>query len=160
MLLGGPAQADAQIDVRVDATVWWESDRNDPRYDGRHHPRYDDRDPYYHDRRYRHRRHDDRWYRDRGHRGRNDRARGVRVPPGHLPPPGMCLAWFPGVPPGRQAPARPCWELYEYGLPYGSVLVAPGGQLGLDRRGPPAHAGPPGKARKRGRGKRGRGPRW
>lgn len=30
------------------------------------------------------------------------------VPPGHLPPPGMCRIWIPGRPPGRQARARSC----------------------------------------------------
>jgi hypothetical protein len=30
------------------------------------------------------------------------------VPPGHLPPPGLCRVWVPGRPPGRQARARSC----------------------------------------------------
>ncbi len=30
------------------------------------------------------------------------------VPPGHLPPPGRCRIWVPGMPPGRQAKARSC----------------------------------------------------
>ncbi|MBI2072324.1 MAG: hypothetical protein HYW06_02675 [Gemmatimonadetes bacterium] len=40
------------------------------------------------------------------------------VPPGHLPPPGMCRVWIPGRPPGRQARARSC---------DGIVAVAPAG---------------------------------
>jgi hypothetical protein len=30
------------------------------------------------------------------------------VPPGHLPPLGMCRVWLPGKPPGHQARARRC----------------------------------------------------
>ena len=32
------------------------------------------------------------------------------VPPGHLPPPGMCRVWFPGRPPGHQPPPTHCGE--------------------------------------------------
>lgn len=35
------------------------------------------------------------------------RAR-VRIPPGHMPPPGLCRVWLMGVPPGHQPPPRPC----------------------------------------------------
>lgn len=38
--------------------------------------------------------------------GRHDR--GARVPPGHLPPRGMCRVWLDGVPPGRQASPTSC----------------------------------------------------
>jgi hypothetical protein len=31
-----------------------------------------------------------------------------RVPPGHLPPPGMCRVWIEGVPPGHQPPVTDC----------------------------------------------------
>lgn len=31
-----------------------------------------------------------------------------RVPPGHLPPAGMCRVWYDGVPPGRQPAATSC----------------------------------------------------
>ncbi len=40
------------------------------------------------------------------------------VPPGHLPPPGMCRVWIQGRPPGRQAQARSC---------DGILAVAPAG---------------------------------
>jgi len=31
-----------------------------------------------------------------------------KIPPGHLPPPGMCRVWHDGVPPGHQPPATSC----------------------------------------------------
>src|SRR5688572_4199806 len=31
-----------------------------------------------------------------------------RVPPGHLPPRGMCRVWIDGVPPGQQPPVTDC----------------------------------------------------
>jgi hypothetical protein len=33
---------------------------------------------------------------------------GDKVPPGHLPPPGLCRVWIDGVPPGRQPAATDC----------------------------------------------------
>lgn len=32
----------------------------------------------------------------------------LKIPPGHLPPPGQCRIWVPGVPPGRQRRAADC----------------------------------------------------
>lgn len=32
------------------------------------------------------------------------------VPPGHLPPAGLCRVWYDGVPPGRQPPPTSCYE--------------------------------------------------
>lgn len=32
----------------------------------------------------------------------------LKIPKGHLPPPGQCKVWFPGVPPGHQPPAQSC----------------------------------------------------
>jgi surface antigen len=50
-------------------------------------------------------RHDDR----DGHYNRHDRAgRAYFVPPGHMPPPGMCRVWYPDRPPGHQPPPGPC----------------------------------------------------
>ncbi|MBI3981633.1 MAG: hypothetical protein HY337_01895 [Gemmatimonadetes bacterium] len=48
------------------------------------------------------------------------------VPPGQLPPEGMCRIWIPGRPPGRQAQARSC---------DGIVAVAPAGAIILYRPG-------------------------
>ncbi|HEU5049517.1 MAG TPA: hypothetical protein VFU00_04275, partial [Gemmatimonadales bacterium] len=31
-----------------------------------------------------------------------------KVPPGHMPPPGMCRVWVDGVPPGRQPRPTDC----------------------------------------------------
>jgi hypothetical protein len=46
----------------------------------------------------------------------------VHVPPGHLPPPGMCRIWFPDRPPGHQPPPGPCRKL-QHRVPPGAVLV-------------------------------------
>jgi hypothetical protein len=35
----------------------------------------------------------------------------LSVPPGQLPPPGLCRVWFPGRPPGRQPKARACADV-------------------------------------------------
>ncbi|HJR58266.1 MAG TPA: hypothetical protein VJ813_02665 [Vicinamibacterales bacterium] len=39
-------------------------------------------------------------------RGRNKQG----IPPGHLPPAGLCRVWYDGVPPGRQPPPTGCHE--------------------------------------------------
>ena len=36
------------------------------------------------------------------------RGRSAKVPPGHMPPAGMCRVWIDGVPPGRQPAATDC----------------------------------------------------
>lgn len=35
----------------------------------------------------------------------------LHIPPGHLPPPGMCRIWYPNRPPGHQPPPGDCYEL-------------------------------------------------
>lgn len=52
-----------------------------------------------------------------GHAGRS-----YDVPPGHMPPPGQCRIWYPGVPPGQQPPPGDCHEL-GYRVPAGAYLV-------------------------------------
>lgn len=47
---------------------------------------------------------------------------GAKVPPGHMPPPGMCRIWFEGRPPGQQPPPGDCAELAPR-VPPGAVLV-------------------------------------
>lgn len=54
---------------------------------------------------------DGRWERDDD--GAQPESRGRRsasrsVPPGHMPPAGMCRIWIDGVPPGRQPAATDC----------------------------------------------------
>ena len=44
------------------------------------------------------------------------------IPPGHLPPPGLCKIWIPGNPPGRQAKARNCNNI-ERAAPAGSWIL-------------------------------------
>jgi hypothetical protein len=39
-------------------------------------------------------------------RGKNKQG----VPPGHLPPAGLCRVWYDGVPPGRQPAPTSCYE--------------------------------------------------
>jgi len=34
--------------------------------------------------------------------------RSLHIPPGHLPPPGSCRIWEPGLPPGHQKPPMDC----------------------------------------------------
>lgn len=44
------------------------------------------------------------------------------IPPGHLPPPGMCRVWVNGKPPGHQARPRSCSNI-ERTAPAGSYIV-------------------------------------
>lgn len=37
-----------------------------------------------------------------GDEGRKSTAATLGIPPGHLPPPGQCMTWIPGEPPGQQ----------------------------------------------------------
>lgn len=46
----------------------------------------------------------------------------IRIPPGHLPPPGLCRVWYPGRPPGHQPPPTDCDSAYWYAPP-GSYIV-------------------------------------
>lgn len=41
-------------------------------------------------------------------RRHEERGNSLGIPPGHLPPPGMCRVWFPGRPPGHQPRATSC----------------------------------------------------
>ena len=49
-------------------------------------------------------------------------GKAFHVPPGHLPPPGMCRIWLPGTPPGHQPPPGDCEEL-EARVPPEAVLL-------------------------------------
>ena len=67
----------------------------------------------------------------------------VRVPPGHMPRPGYCRLWYPGVPPGHQPPPERCERLFRARhLPPGAVIV-----------GAPAHEAVYADDRGRGRGR-------
>ena len=44
------------------------------------------------------------------------------IPPGHLPPPGLCRVWMPGTPPGHQPRARNCAGI-ERMAPAGSWIL-------------------------------------
>ena len=57
------------------------------------------------------------------------------IPPGHLPPPGLCRAWLPDTPPGHQPPPGDCGRV-RAGLPEGARLVY-GGRRGKDDTLPP-----------------------
>lgn len=74
----------------------------------------------------------ERGYPGRGHgKAKGRRFRGSRgpvahpIPPGHLPPPGACRIWYPGVPPGHQPPPVDCGYAYAH-APYGSFVVSGG----------------------------------
>src|SRR5437763_14047010 len=45
------------------------------------------------------------------------------IPPGHLPPAGMCRIWYPGTPPGHQPPPRDSRTLTPQ-APRGSLLTS------------------------------------
>ena len=47
----------------------------------------------------------------------------VRVPPGHLPPPGLCRAWYPGRPPGHQPAPERCERLFRRHLGPDAVIL-------------------------------------
>ena len=49
-------------------------------------------------------------------------AASLGIPPGHLPPPGMCRVWLPGEPPGHQPKSRGCSNI-ERTAPAGSYIV-------------------------------------
>lgn len=53
--------------------------------------------------------------------GRHD-----RVPPGQLPPPGMCRIWLPGVPAGRQPAPMSCNEAARRLPPNARILYSNG----------------------------------
>jgi len=46
----------------------------------------------------------------------------LRVPPGHLPPPGECRVWLPGVPPGQQPSPQSCGSA-RYEAPPGAWII-------------------------------------
>jgi hypothetical protein len=52
-----------------------------------------------------HARYDDGFERRSGRKGYGDWA---RIPRGHLPPPGECRTWYPGLPAGHQPPPYRC----------------------------------------------------
>jgi hypothetical protein len=56
-----------------------------------------------------------------GRRGPSTAAT-LGIPPGQLPPPGLCRVWLPGTPPGHQPRARTC-ALIERSAPAGSLIV-------------------------------------
>jgi hypothetical protein len=46
----------------------------------------------------------------------------VKIPPGHLPPQGLCRIWFDNRPPGHQPPPGNCRKLSRM-VPYNAVLI-------------------------------------
>jgi hypothetical protein len=49
----------------------------------------------------------------------------LKIPPGHLPPPGMCRVWIPGRPPGHQPPPSSCRRVEQEVSPGAWVLYRP-----------------------------------
>ena len=58
----------------------------------------------------------------------------LSIPPGHLPPPGECKLWYPGLPPGQQPPPAKCADLKATARP-GVVVIDHDGWIVRDRRG-------------------------
>ncbi len=50
-------------------------------------------------------------------------AKSLGIPPGQLPPPGMCRIWYPGRPPGHQPRSASCASL-ERRVPAGAWLIS------------------------------------
>ena len=49
------------------------------------------------------------------------------VPPGHVPPAGLCRVWYDGVPPGRQPAPTSCYEAERIAAQTSSARVVYGG---------------------------------
>ncbi|HEY3011146.1 MAG TPA: hypothetical protein VGJ36_00270 [Gemmatimonadales bacterium] len=47
------------------------------------------------------------------------------IPPGHLPPPGLCRIWVPGEPPGHQQRPRSCAQIERTAPAGGWILYRP-----------------------------------
>ncbi|WP_205509926.1 hypothetical protein [Longitalea arenae] len=45
------------------------------------------------------------------------------IPYGHLPPPGACKIWIPGLPPGQQGPPQSC-ESAMFNAPLGAWVIS------------------------------------
>ncbi len=54
-----------------------------------------------------------------------NKHKAYHVPPGHMPPPGMCRIWFPDRPPGHQ-PAPGACNVLAVRVPHGGYLVRGG----------------------------------
>lgn len=50
-------------------------------------------------------------------------GRRLHIPPGQLPPPGLCRIWEPGLPPGHQSPPGDCGRLVSM-VPPGAWLLS------------------------------------
>lgn len=66
-------------------------------------------------------------------RGKNKQG----VPPGHLPPEGLCRVWYDGVPPGRQPSPTDCYEAERIASRSRNARVIYGG--GSNRNGYPVY---------------------
>lgn len=62
------------------------------------------------------------------------RGNSGKVPPGHLPPAGMCRVWIDGVPPGRQPAPTDCATARRR-APRNSTILYGGDRRGDDRYG-------------------------
>ena len=50
------------------------------------------------------------------------------IPKGHLPPPGECRVWIPGVPPGQQREPTDCRRAHEDAYYEGGWVIYGGGE--------------------------------
>ena len=58
----------------------------------------------------------------RKHQTRKAKKKNIKIPPGHMPPRGMCRVWFYDRPPGHQPPPVSCNRIGR-NLPYGAVVI-------------------------------------
>ncbi len=61
-------------------------------------------------------------------------SRGYAIPNGHLPPPGECRVWRPGVPAGQQRPPTDCATARYEARRYGGRVIYGGGEGGDEYR--------------------------
>jgi len=54
-------------------------------------------------------------------RGKHNQAR-YRIPPGHMPPRGMCRVWYYDLPPGKQPPVMSCHKIGRH-IPSNAIIV-------------------------------------
>ena len=53
---------------------------------------------------------------------KHSRRQHIKIPPGHMPPRGMCRIWFKDRPPGHQPTPVSCHRIGPR-IPYGAVVI-------------------------------------
>ncbi|WP_083846037.1 hypothetical protein [Sinorhizobium sojae] len=63
------------------------------------------------------------WRGDRQGGWNNHQRYSDRIPPGHLPPPGLCRVWFYDRPAGHQPPPTSCRKAERFAYRYGGRVI-------------------------------------